>query len=410
MKKKLLTVLLTATLACGLFAGCGADAGEKNEGSSSEGTSNEDVIKIGSIHPLTGAYAYEAQAIVNAQQIAIDEINEAGGIQSLGGKKLELEIGDSQGSADTGASETERLINDGCVALTGTFQSSVTLTAIQTAEKEQIPFVVTISNNVSMFENGYKYCFRIQPNADVFANEFVDYIGEVKSDDIKTAVLINEDSITGTESGDIVEQNLSNAGIELLDRITYSASATNLSSEVTKIAQDSPDMLITIGYFADTELLVKELQSRGVSLKLVCGVANGGISDTKFIEDFGDSVENYCDLNYRWNPNSDKAQKLLSDYKEKYGDDMSVHAIYGYESIQVIADALERAGSTDSDKLRDALSETNYENTLLPQTGAIKFDDKGENENASGVLIQIQDGKQVVVYPKDFAEAEIRYN
>lgn len=400
--KKIASIFVMTTMVAGVFTGCSGSSSSSSQGG------NDKPIKIGSVHPLTGAYSYEAKAITNAQKIAIDEINKAGGIKSLGGRKLELEVGDSQGVADKGTSETERLINDGCVAVTGTFQSGVTLTAMQEAEKEQIPFVVTVSNNVSMFKKGFKYCFRIQPNANVFSNEFVDYIKQVKTDDIKTAVLIDEDSITGTESGDIIQKKLSEAGIKLVDRIKYSATTTTLSTEVTKIASDKPDMLITIGYFNDTSLLVREINSRNLKFKLVCGVANGGISDTKFISDFGSSVDNFVDLNYRWNPKNEAAQKLLSTYKSKYGSDMSVHAIYGYESIKVLADALQKAKSTDHDKLRDALSKTNYSGTILPQSGNIKFDSTGENVNASGVLVQIQNGKQVVVWPKKFAEADIK--
>lgn len=401
-KRRLLSIAMSGLLTILAVSGCGS-----TNSSTASASGGGSVIKIGSVHPLTGSYAYEAQAIVNAQQLAIDEINAAGGISSMGGAKLELEVGDSQASADTGASETERLIAEGCSIITGTFQSGVTLTCMQKAEQNQVPFLVTVSNNVAMFENGFEYCFRIQPNADVFAQDFIEYITEIKTDDIKTAVLIHEDSLTGTDSGDIIAENMGSTGIELLDRITYSASTATLSTEVTKIADLKPDLLITIGYFADTSLLVKELNERGVELKMVCGVANGGISDTKFIEDFGDTVENYLDLNYRFNPNSEKTEELLTSYKEKYGDDMSVHAVWGYESIYVIADALERAGSSDSEALKKALHETNIEDHVLAQAGPITFDEKGENVNAAGVLVQIQNGKHVVVYPREFAEAEL---
>ena len=142
---------------------------------------------------------------------------------------------------------------------------------------------------------------------------------------------------------------------------------------------------------------------------MVCGVANGGIADSKFVADFGDTVENYLDLNYRFNPNSDKTEALLSSYKETYGDDMSVHAVWGYESIYVIADALERAGSADTEAIKEALKTTSISDHVLAQSGPIEFDEKGENKNAAGVLVQIQDGKHVVVYPTEFAESEIRY-
>lgn len=408
--KKIVAALLTGTMLVTIFTSCGASTDSSGTATGSNASTDGAVVKIGSVHPLTGSYAYEAQQIINSQQLAIDEINAAGGISSMGGAKLELVVGDSQASADTGASETERLISEGCSIVTGTFQSGVSLTCMQKAEQNEVPFLVTVSNNVAMFENGFEWCFRIQPNADVFANNFIQYISDIKTDDIKTAVLIHEDSLTGTDSGDIIADNMASTGIELLDRITYSASTSTLSTEVTKLADLKPDLLITIGYFADTSLLVKELNERGIKFKMVCGVANGGISDSKFIEDFGDSVENFLDLNYRFNPNSDKTKALLESYKSTYGDDMSVHAVWGYESIYVIADALERAGSSEPKALRDALKETNIEEHVLAQSGPITFDEKGENVNAAGVLVQIQDGKHVVVYPKEFAEAEIRYN
>lgn len=396
--KRIVAAALTVAATSTLFTGCGKGTGTEN---------SSETIKIGSIHPLTGNYAYEAQSLVNAQNMAIEEINNAGGIQSFGGRKLELVVGDSQGKADTGASETQRLINENVVALTGTFQSGVTQTCMQEAEKSEVPFVVTVSNNVAMFEKGFQYCFRIQPNANVFSNDFIQYIKAVKTDSIKTAVLINEDSITGTESGDVIAKNLTDAGITLLDRISYSAATATLSSEVTKLAEVAPDMLITIGYFNDTSLLVKELSERNITFKLVVGVANGGISDNKFIKDFGSKVENFCDVNYRYNPNDQKARQVLASYKEKYGEDMSVHAIYGYESIKVLADSLERAGSTDSEKLRDAIADTDYKDTILAQNSSIKFDEKGENVNAAGVMVQIQNGVQKVVFPEEFAESSI---
>lgn len=393
--KKFAVLTMIGALVTASLTGCG--------GSDSE----SDTIKIGSIHPLTGSYAYEGQQVVNAQQLAIDEINAAGGIASLGGKKLELVVGDSQGNADTGASETERLISEGVTAVTGTFQSGVTLTCMQKAEQNQIPFVVTVSANVGLMENGFEYAYRIQPNASTFVEDFLQYMGEIRTDDLKTAVLIHEDSLTGTDTGDLVVEGFEQTGLELLDRITYSASTTTLSTEVTKIAELKPDVLITNGYYADTSLLVKELNERGITFKLVCGVANGGISDPKFIEDFGDTVENFMDLNYRFNPNNEKTSELLASYKEQYGEEMSVHAVWGYESIYVLADALERAASTDPEAVKTALDETEISDHVLAQNGPITFDEKGENVNAAGVFLQIQNGKHVVVYPKEFAEAEM---
>ncbi|MBQ9941567.1 MAG: ABC transporter substrate-binding protein, partial [Christensenellaceae bacterium] len=104
--------------------------------------------------------------------------------------------------------------------------------------------------------------------------------------------------------------------------------------------------------------------------------------------------------------NSQEAQELLTAYRQRYGEDIPVCAIYGYQSIMVLADALRRAGTTEAGALRDALAETALDDHVLPQ-GTILFDETGENINSAGVLIQIQGGKQVIVYPEEYAEAEM---
>lgn len=402
--KKILSAVLALAMLVGSLTACGSEGG-------SDGTVSE--IKIGSIHPLTGSMAYEGQALVNAQQIAIDEINAAGGIKSLGGARLTLVTGDSQGAADVGASEAQRLIEqEGVVALTGAYQSSVVETTSQEAEKAGIPYVVSVGATVSLAERGFSTFFRIQPNSEMFGKRAMEMMAEVKKEDWKTCVIIHEDSVMGTGTSDYITQYMSLSGLELLDTIAYSASATTLDSEVTTLAGLNPDVLICIGYYSDTSLLFRTINERGITFKCVLGVSNGAISDEKFVAEFGDSVENFINCNYSINPNSEKAQALMTTYKEEYGDEIINHAVFAYESIKVLAAALEAAGSTDGEALCKALSELDYPNSEMvsAMSGDIVFDEKGENINASLTLIQIQDGTNKVVYPTAFAESEIRYN
>lgn len=400
MKCKQLGALLTCAAMVLSMAGCG---------SASEAGST-DTIKIGAIYPVTGNYAYEAEALVNASQMAIDKINEAGGIASLGGAKLELVVGDSQASPDVASSEAERLISEGCVALTGTFTSSTIQTASQVSEENGIPFLVTIGANVSLMDRGFNYLYRMQPNAEQFSLNLIECLKEMDLDGVETAVLIHEDSMSGTDNASIIEEHMDETGIKLLGNISYSTSATSLSSEVTRLAELDPDMIIDIGYFSDTSMLMSEINERGLSFKMICGVANGGFSDTKFISDFGDAAENICDLNYRYNPLKESTVAMMQEYEETYGSAMSVHAIYGWQGMYVLADALERAGSTDPEALNNALKETSYADHDLAFSGPIVFDETGEDPNAAGVLVQIQGGKHVVVWPEEFAEADLILN
>lgn len=405
MFKRFASLAIASSLVAGCLTGCGQGAG------GADGQVTE--IKIGSIHPLTGGMAYEGQALVNAQQIAVDEINAAGGIASLGGAKLVLVTGDSQGAADVGASEAQRLIeNEGVVALTGAYQSSVVETTSQEAEKAGIPYMVSVGSTVSLAERGFETFFRVQPNAELFGADSMRMLGDIKKDDWQTMLIIHEDSVMGTSTAEYIESNIAASGMELVGNITYSASATTLDSEVTTIASLNPDVLVCIGYYSDTSLLFRTINERDVEFKCVLGVCNGAISDEKFVGEFGDSVENFLNCNYSINPNSAAAAKLMETYKAQYNDEIINHAVFAYESVKVLAAAIEEAGSTDGQALCEALKNTSYPNSEMvsAMTGDVVFGENGENINASLTLIQIQDGKNVVVYPTEFAESEIRYN
>ena len=379
----LLTLILTMC-----FSTCGC--------SNTEG----DTIKIGSIHPLTGSMAYEGQAMVNAQQIAIDKINEAGGIH---GRKLELVTVDSMGTSSGAANAALKLINRGVVALTGTYTSSSAQVVSRSAEKAEIPFVVTVASSDNLLSNGYKYTFRIQPSTTTFSKNFLEYVDYIKTDDMKTVAFIYENSNYGTGIADYISTHIEETGLEIVGMIAYPATTSTLSSEVTRLVSLNPDLLIPIGYYSDQSLLMKEILERDIQFNKIVGVANGAFSDAKFTATYGTRVDGLYDINYRYNPNSLESQELLQAYYEAYGEEIPVAAIYGYESVMVLADALQRAEDDSAEALRSALQATNMENHVLPQ-GAIEFDETGENIRSAGVLIEIQNGKQVIVFPEEYAE------
>ncbi len=394
--KRILSILTSLSLCFALlfsFSCCSTD----NDGNT---------IKIGSIHPLTGSMAYEGQALVNAQKVAVDYINENGGIN---GKMLELKVVDSLGTAGGSATAAQKLINMNVCALTGTYTSGSAQVVSRTAEKAGIPFVVTVAASDTLLKNGYKYSFRVQPSTVTFSQNFIQYLSGIKTDDMKTVAFIYEDSNYGTGIAEYIEEHISETGLEIVGMISYSASASTLSSEVTKLISLDPDIVVPIGYYSDQSLFAREIIDRKVEFPCVIGVANGAFSDAKFTDTFGNKADGFFDINYRYNPYSEETEYLLSEYREKFGEDIPVCAIYGYESIMVLADALKRAGTTEAEALRNALAETKMSDHVLPQ-GEIIFDETGENINSAGVMIQIQNGKHVIVYPEKYAEGDIIFN
>ena len=358
-------------------------------------------IKIGSIHPLTGSMAYEGQAFVNAQNIAIEKVNAEGGIN---GRPLELIARDSMGTSSGAVNAALKLSNSGVIAMTGTYTSSTAQVVSRTAEKTRVPFVVTVASSDNLLSNGYRYTFRTQPSVSTFSRNFLEYFQAIKTDDLKTVAFIYENSNYGTGIAEYIEEHLEETGLEIVGMMSYPATTSTLSSEVTRLASLNPDVLIPIGYYSDQSLLMKEILERDIHFKMIIGVANGAFSDAKFTATYGTQVDGIYDINYRYNPNSEETQYMLKTYRETYGEDIPVAAIYGYESIMVLADALRRADDVDDpESVRDALAETSLDEHVLPQ-GTIEFDERGENVRSAGVLIQIRDGEQKIVYPTEYAD------
>ena len=377
-------IMLVIALA---FSGCGSDS--------------SNTIKIGSVHPLTGSMAYEGQAMVNAQRIAVDRINAEGGIN---GRMLELVARDSMGTSSGAANAAMKLTNNGVVALTGTYTSSSAQVVSRTAEKTGIPLVITVASSDNLLSNGYRYTFRIQPSVSTFSRNFLEYLDFFKTDDMKTVAFIYENSNYGTGIAEYIKSHIDQTGLEIVGMLAYPATTSTLSAEVTRLASLNPDLLVPIGYYSDQSLMMKEILERDIHFNKIVGCANGAFSDAKFLKTYGTQVDGILDINYRYNPNSAEAQYMMQAYREAYGEDIPVHAIYGYESIMVIADALKRCDDPDDTaKLRDAIASAQIEEHVLPQ-GVIRFDEKGENVNSAGVLVEIRDGKHVIVYPEAYAD------
>lgn len=388
--RKTALALLVALLLSMLLSGCGVQTAAG-------------IIKIGSVHPLTGSMAYEGQAIVNAQRIAVDRINAQGGIN---GRMLELLARDSMGTSSGAANATLKLANSGVIALTGTYNSSAAQVVSRTAEKTRIPFVVTVAASDNLLANGYRYSFRIQPSTSGFSRNFIEFLDYFKTDGMETVAFIYENSNYGTGIVDYIREHIDETGLTVVGTLPYAATTATLSSEVTRLAAMDPDLIVSVGYYSDQSLFIKEILERDIHFRKLVGVANGAFSDAKFTRTYGTQVDGIYDINYRYNPNSEEAQELLATYLERYGEEMPAHAIYGYQSVMVIADALRRCDDPDdSESVRDAIAASEIREHVLPQD-VIRFDERGENIHAAGVLVEIRNGKHVIVFPEEYANDE----
>lgn len=371
-------------------------------------TTPPDPVKIGAIHPLTGGLAGAGNRMDNGARMAVEEINAAGGIASLGGAPLELLSANSTGAADVGASEAERLIGEGVSALIGTYQSSVTTNVAAIAERDGVPLVIDVAVADSILQQGYTYVFRLQPNATSMGSNGALFLSELGGGgQVKTVAYIHDDTGFGVSVADAFEAVAADYGIEVLIRIPYPPfEVTDLTTEMSRAAATNPDVILLTGYYNDGLLAARAAIDLEVDVKAIFGIAQGAFHTPEFVEDFGSDSELFWNSNYHFNASDPKVQAILEKFEATYGEAMDTEAMLAYQAIYVIADALERAGSADPADVRDALAETNLVDHFLAYPGPITFDSAGENINAQPALMQVIDGAVRQVSPDDLQEIE----
>lgn len=414
---KRFTLLMLGALFVIFLAACGGDGGADDATQPTEGetggesSGDVDVIKIGTLHPLTGPQASEGQEMRDAVQLAIDEVNENGGIESLGGAKVELVEGDSENNPEKGISEIQQMDSAGVVGVVGPYTTAVALAATQEAERIGLPFIVDVGSADEITGRGFDYTFRIQPSASSFPEAFLKYIPELnEANDVDLTTVINahEDSDFGTGMANVLKDQAEAAGIDVLDTLPHSFDTADLSSDVNKIKSQNPDIVSATTYLNDGQLLVETLIGSGVEPKAIVGMASGAFSNAKFIKEETAINQYIMDVNYAMNPNSDLTEEVKAKYEEKYNKGLGPNAAISYTAAKVLLDAIERAGSTDRDEIRAAISETNLTDHILAQE-EVKFDETGQNVNAQPVVNQIIDGESKVVMPDEYKAADPVY-
>jgi branched-chain amino acid transport system substrate-binding protein len=338
----------------------------------------------------------------------VDEINAAGGVKALGGAKLALLPGDTQQKVELGNSEAARLIDQGVSALIGPFSSLVAFSVRQVTEKAKTPFMLLAAVADNLTEGGLRYVFRVQPNGKAMSTLTMNNMLEMAKASnvaIKRVAMMHEDGNFGTTMGNHVEGFAGKLGYALVQRIPYSIKSPDFTAELSKVKASKPDLLVISGYYGDSKIIAETAAKLRIGVHALVGLANAAYSNPKFIADNRELTDQLFDGNYWHNPQSPRAKAVFAAYEKRFSSTLTSHGVQAYTVIYVIKDALERAGSADRDKLRDALAKTNLADHILPQD-AIKFDDTGENVNATPALLQVQNGKPVVVGPARFAEAK----
>lgn len=397
-----LPLMLTA---CGGSTPPGASGGGGSASSS-------DTITIGSVHPLSGASAGDGQQMDDAAKLAVDDINAAGGIKCLKGAKLKLDSADSQGKPEVGQSEAQRLIQNGAVALLGTYQSAVSQNVAAVAERNKVPFVIDVSSADAILQQGYKYTFRLQPSGTVLAQKGAQFLSDLSKkagSPAKTVAILNEQGPFGTAIAKTFGDKAKSLGMNIGPVISYDpANVSDFTTQMTTIKESGADVLMVAGYYRDGVLAAKAVSTVKPPLKAVWGVANGAFDTPQFPGEAGAAGEGFFDVNYRLDMTNKDTQKVVKAFKAKYNDDIRTAAVLSYDAVRVIADSLGRSCDTSATKLRDAIAKTKLP-ALVAQDGPIQFTDTGENKNATPIVMQVQSGAVKQVFPEGSAQTKPVY-
>lgn len=378
------------------------------------------VVKIGAVFPLSGNAASAGIHAKAAIETAMDIINNAhpelgnfplaksAGLSGLGGAKVNVVFADNQGSPATGQNQALRLITEEkVVALTGSYQSGITLTASAIAEKYGIPFVNGESVAANLTERGFKWFFRTTPVASDFAKLYHDFLKDMKASGVKTdsVAIVHENTEYGTSVASVIAAQFKAQGQPIALDIAYSANTTDVQSQVLQLKEKKPDVVIMVSYASDAILFAKTMQSLDYKPPMIIA-DDSGFSDPSFIKTVGKISQGVLNRS-SWDVGKPGSVTYIVNemYKKKSGDEMDDTAARQMEGFLVLMEAIDRAGSTEPAKIQAALKATDLKaDQLMIGYKGVKFDDKGQNSLASGLIIQLQDGEHyVAVWPKESA-------
>lgn len=405
--KKILVLMLALCMVF-TFAACGGSEG----GGSEEGGEAVDEIVIGNLLPLSGTAASLGLIGQQARDMAVEEINEAGGIKSMGGAKITMVYADSKGDSAEGVTQTEKLITENNVQLiTGCYQSGVAMASTEVAERYGVPYFVPVPSDDQITARGMKYIFRLAEktswrNRDQVA--FIKSLAEQTGTDVKTWAIVYESSSWGQGALTALQQYIPEAGMEIVLEEPYNTGTTDLTPVVLKVKEKNPDVVLMVAYVSEAALMTNSFIEQGVMPKAYIATS-GGFADPTYFDLTGDNCEYFFDIS-TWEPDVNRpfSEETNAKFKEKYGYGMNAEAVKAYSAMYIIADALERAGTTDADAICEALAATNL--TEGPQqmySSEVVFDETGQMINAPLVISQFRkvDGvmSRVTVWPAEEA-------
>ena len=356
-------------------------------------------IVVGTSVALTGKYARTGQEQLQGFQMWVDEVNARGGLL---GQQVKLVHYDDESKPETGAKLYEKLITDDKVdLLIGPYSSDVTMAASTVAEKHNFPMVSSGASASEIWERGYKNTFGLYTLAELYMDQILEF---GKSKGLKKIALVYENTAfpRGVASG--VKTKAKQLGMQVVFEEEYGKASTDFSSMIIKIKAKKVDMVIGGSYLPDSTAFMRQAKENRLYAKIFAFAVGPGLPD--FGQNLGLDAEGVMG-NTQWEPTLKLpgAKEFAEKYKAKYGHEPGYHAGGGYGAGYVLEAAVKKAGTTDRDKVREALFALDTVNAF----GRFKVDATGKQIGKPAYAVQWLGGERHIVFPADAATAKVVY-
>ena len=362
-------------------------------------------VKVGVLHPVTGWASYSGTQCRLGAMLAIEDINAAGGIKSLGGAKIEAVLGDAQSKPEVGVAEIERLHADGVSAVVGAYASAICLATTQAAAKYDLPHVVDIGVADSIVERGLPNTFRFGPGYKTVADLAIENLNSLNTaagKPIKSALIIHEESLFGTGTAGLLSKALPNLGIEVKEVIKHANPTRDFNNIALRIKSVQPDIVIPANYYNEYALLVRTMQQQRIVPKAIYSVLGGAASQYKFVQEFPEASNGIIDCNHWFNPKDPRAQALRKRV-EAQGKFFNYEVFLTYTAMMYLADAIENAKSRERGAITQALANSTFSDHIMPYAATKVVN--GQNTGARPLMTQVLNGDIKVIFPTDYREA-----
>ena len=384
--KKILALICIMTLTVSLFAGCGSDDAEKTE-EAGKTDSNEETIKIGTIQPITGDIAAYGTQTRDAIQMAVEEINENGGVL---GKEIELVVEDDEGKPEKTINAFKKLVSkDKIVGFVGALTSNCSLAINTEAQNEKIPMITPASTNDTVTDAGdyvFRACYSDSFQGNVVAKFAYEDLGVTKA-----AILFDVTNDYSVGLKDEFTTTFEELGGEVVAVESYSSGDVDFKAQLTSISTTEPDVLFLPDYYSTVALIAQQVRNAGIDAPML-----GADGWDSIVGQGADEVAgSYYSNHYSAEVEDEQVQSFVTKFEETYNVAPNALAALGYDAMYIMAKAIEEAGSTDSEVIKDALANVTYKGV----TGEISFDENGDTiKSAVMEEIVLEDGVLTTKY------------